>query len=401
LPSIAAREDVLHPREVRHDLRALKHHKTSNVTAGRGPLRGAKAKLFKVTNHWLTLSEELVVNVFGFLEQADLGRTCLVCKSWNRLALDEALWRTMVMTAQKMSPELLFRSVARNPRNMEVVNCDFSDFEPLGPIFFTSPTPPRKPISARSLNLNATRIKDRDVAELLRMMPELRVLEFGGNTDPLGEHMSRALAESCKKLVYIGFRSVKGLTAAGFEQITASCGMLRALSLGWSSGGGGGEGDAMAVVGDDPQTLPFELGAIQSLAKNCPNLEHLDLSGFGRWFESCHPDRDYDIVSDESVEFLCSSCTKLKTLDLSDAYKLTDSAVFSIMQHLDQIEHISLSRCTRISAKAVERLAKKSGVKEINIFGLNMAVDELEEAVKTVAFNVRFMSKLDCNDYID
>ena len=184
---------------------------------------------------------------------------------------------------------------------------------------------------------------------------------------------------------------MRGLTHAGFEEITSSCRHLRALSLGWSSGG----------PSCDPTVLPFELGVIQSLAKNCGKLEHLDLSGFGRWFESCHPDSEHDIVSDESVEFLCSHCTKLKTLDLSDAYKLTDGAVVAIIEHLDQIEHVSLSRCTRISADAVERLARKPGMREINIFGLNIDIATLGENFKTVAFNARFMSKLDCKDYID
>jgi len=39
------------------------------------------------------LPDELVLEIFSYLDFATLGRICLVSKDWKRIASDEALWR--------------------------------------------------------------------------------------------------------------------------------------------------------------------------------------------------------------------------------------------------------------------------------------------------------------------
>ena len=176
----------------------------------------------------MNISEELVMNIFGFLEQPDLGRACLVCKDWKRLAEDESLWRTMLVSGKRMSPELLHRAIVRNPRHLKVLDCDLQTYEPLGPEFFKMTPQVPSVLSVRHMNLCTTRISDEDITHLVRMMPELRSLEFGGNT--IGEGTLAAIA-GCKRLQCLSLKMVNGIDVKGFENMVHECSMLKVLDM--------------------------------------------------------------------------------------------------------------------------------------------------------------------------
>lgn len=112
----------------------------AKVTKARGTISHRRKKKI---NAWPKLSDELVLHIFSYFNQTDLGRACRVCDSWRRLASDESLWRTMVIQNVSMAPELLFWAVCRNPRKLNILNCDFEDYEPLGPEYYHLPPPKR------------------------------------------------------------------------------------------------------------------------------------------------------------------------------------------------------------------------------------------------------------------
>jgi hypothetical protein len=322
-----------------------------------------KAKLrMQQDNYWLQLSEELVINIFGFLDQPDLGRACLVCQNWKRLAYDESLWRSMAIASKKLAPEMLQRALVRNPRHLQVLDCDLIDFIPLTKEYHHIKRQPLHTLGVRRLNLSTTRINDADIAALLQLMPELRSLEFGGNR--VGPETVAAIA-NCPKLTCLSLRMVDGLTEEGFDLITKACTQLKVLCLGWTCN---------RKVEEGPHE--FVASLVQSLATNCRGLEHLDVSG-------C---REY--ITDGLVNQLVAGCTLLKTLDLSDSYVLTDESVNSMIEHLVQIESIALSRCHRINVPAMQNLARKPGLKAINLFGCYQEIDhQMKESAKHIAVN--------------
>ena len=289
----------------------------------------------------------------------------------------------MLVTGKRMSPEILHRAIVRNPRHLKVLDCDLMTFDPLGPEYFR--VDPQLPtiLGVRHLNLCTTRISDEDAAKLVGMMPELRSLEFGGNQ--IGGGTLSAIA-GCKKLQCLSLKMVKGIEVEGFETMLHECNMLKVLDMGWTCNRPKFKSEGSVPCSKDCNDPAGPHGmcaahfavthAIESIARNCGQLEHLDFSG-------C---REY--VNDGHVEILVAGCTNLKTLDLSDSYTLTNKAANSIMKHLEQLEYLALSRCHRIEIGLIKELAVMEGLRCIQLYGCYPQIDEqLKEAKKHCSFN--------------
>jgi len=334
---------------------AARNHELDRATQTRAKLskatKGTTGQKQK-DNQWPKLSDELVMHIFSFLSQSDLGHACLVCDSWRRLAFDDSLWRTMLIQNISMAPELLFRAVSRNPRKLDITNCDFEDYEELGPEYFHIAAPPRMPLAIRRLNLCSTRLSNETVAGLLQFMPKLRSLEFGGNLD-LGDVAATAIANHCPKLTCLSLRMLTGLSHKGIQKIAEHCPDLKVLSLGW----------ALNPRSSDEASAAWTQAVASSLAANCRKLEHIDLSG-------CR-----EHLKDEDVATLIEGCRRLVTIDLSDSYILSDGAIDAIVANLDHAKYVSLSRCHQVTIPAMKRLAGKPGIKGINLFGCYQNVD--------------------------
>lgn len=63
----------------------------------RGEPEPETAPMVEQDTMWLYLPDEVVVDIFHWLSPNDLGRTSLVCQSFNRLAEDNFLWREMCL----------------------------------------------------------------------------------------------------------------------------------------------------------------------------------------------------------------------------------------------------------------------------------------------------------------
>jgi len=251
-----------------------------------------------------------------------------------------------------MAPELLFRAVSRNPRKLDILNCDFEDYEELGPEYFHLAAPPRLPLGIRRLNLCSTRLSDETVASLLRFMPKLQSLEFGGNLN-LGDVTATAIANHCPKLTCLSLRMLTGLSHKGIQKIAEHCPDLKVLSLGW----------ALNSRSTIEASAAWTQAVTSSLAANCRKLEHIDLSG-------CR-----EHLKDSDVATLIDGCRQLVTIDLSDSYILSDNAIVAIITKLDHAKYVSLSRCHQVTIPAMKRLAGKPGIKGINLFGCYQNVD--------------------------
>lgn len=124
------------------------------------------------------------------------------------------------------------------------------------------------------------------------------------------------------------------------------------------------------------------------LANNCKKLEHVDLSG-------CR-----EHLKDPNIATLTKGCRRLRTLDLSDSYSLTDSAIDSVVVNCDNIQFASLSRCHQITIPAMKQLAGKKGIKGINLFGCYQNVDlALQEF--GIAINKEALSSLKFEEDMD
>eukprot|EP00041_Stephanoeca_diplocostata_P035470 m.1253535 g.1253535 ORF g.1253535 m.1253535 type:complete len:419 (+) comp24705_c0_seq7:184-1440(+) len=284
---------------------------------------------------WSSLSHELYLHIFRFLDASDLASCARVCSLWRQVVYDDSLWRSIDILQKRIPPSLVFFAIQRNPRWLSIVNCDMIDFEDGEGDIEVLSNQERDSISCTRLDLSSTRIHDQDVIRLLKMSPHLKVLDLGNTT--ITDKTLFAVAEFCPNLDSLSLRMVSGITERGVEAVLRSCTKLRVLSLGWAT----------------TNSKRFA----QYIAKHCVNIEHLDLSG------CC-----YD-VSDRLVREITEASRKLQTLDLSDCYDLTDNCIDSIVKNLRNITTVSLSRNHLITLDAMWKLTSARTLRNINLFG--------------------------------
>lgn len=247
---------------------------------------------------------------------------------------DDSLWREISIHQKRIPPSLVFFAIQRNPRWLSIVNCDMIDFEDGEGDIQVLSNQERDTIMCTRMDLSSTRILDQDVIRLLMMSPHLKVLDLGNTT--ISDKTLFAVAKFCPNLDSLNLRMVPAITEAGVEAVLRSCPNLRVLSLGWAT-----------------RTKRFA----HHIAKNCRNIEHLDLSG------CCHE------VTDSLVREITEASPELQTLDLSDCYDLTDACIDSIVKNLSNITTVSLSRNHLITLDAMWKLTSAKTLRNINLFG--------------------------------
>lgn len=294
--------------------------------------KGSKPK--KHPEPWNRLSTELILHIFNYLEPHDLASCARVCQYWKRVTYDESLWRTLTISDRRISPQVVFHVVNRNPRLFRVVNCDLLDFEDDEADVDLGAVVEREVLAITRLELCSTRIGDHHVISLLRRSPGLRTLDLANAS--ITDETLLALAKHCPALDSLRLQMVPDISSRGIKAIVMGCSKLRVLSLGW--------------VTSAKDFCPY-------IAEHCKNLERLDLSG-------CCSEMTDDRVRDITV-----GTPKLQILDLSDCYHLTNDSIDHICDNLPQISSVSFSRCHLITVAAMWRLAKLSTLKNINLLG--------------------------------
>lgn len=95
------------------------------------------------------------------------------------------------------------------------------------------------------------------------------------------------------------------------------------------------------------------------------------------------------LVHLSDVVELCRACPDLMELDLNDATLLTCHAVLHISKHLQQLEHLALSRCYHISPRTLSCLASLPRLQAVDCFGMlgDNPLQELKEKLQGVQVN--------------
>mmetsp|Transcript_37702 Transcript_37702/g.98759 ORF Transcript_37702/g.98759 Transcript_37702/m.98759 type:complete len:427 (-) Transcript_37702:290-1570(-) len=297
--------------------------------ARRSPKKGA---LRRRNEPWSELSTELILHIFKQLAQHDIATCARVCKFWYSLAYDETLWRKMVFSNRRVAPASIFYAINRNPRWLQITNCDLDDFDADERIAIV---PPSHPLGLTRLDLSNTLISDDDVIALISAAPKLKTLDLSG-CFTVSDRTLAAVAKYCPHLDALSLRMAERVSAYGIEAVTKNCRRLRVLSVGWTKG---------------------TLGCGPFIAEHCSNLEHLDLSGMS--FE----------ITDTLVKRITAKSPRLRSLDLSDCYNLTNLAIDHVCDQLECIEYVAMSRCHRITSDPMWRLAKIPTLKSLKLIG--------------------------------
>lgn len=323
--------------------------------AGRRTLRARRRG--GTTNYWASLSDEMVLAVFRWLHKGTLARCARVCRRWCRLTQDETLWRRLDLGLTTVTAGVTGTVLSRGCGILRLARSTV-----VAPVFRSSVTgqptlPATASVRLQYLDLSNTHIQPDCLLALLQACTNLRNLSL--EKVEVGAGVCPALAHNCS-LTVLNLSEVSGLDGAGLAAVLRNTSGLTELNLGWT---GLNSADLTAVTASLPASL-----------------QQLCLAGYR------------DTLLDSHMELLVASSPALRELDLSDASQLTPSSLSLVVERLQQLEHLSCSRCYGITPQSYLLVAACPALRFLNVFGVlrDLAEQELRQRLEGIEIN-KFM----------
>jgi len=294
------------------------------------------------------LSDEVILAVFKWIPKGILTRCARVCKRWNRLTVDESLWRRLDLGIASVTPGILDQVLGRGCQILRLARATVSS-----PVF-TSPL--LQPARLLYLDLSNAVINPTCLGQLLGACRKLRNLSL--EMVELNDEVCGAIGSN-RDLEVLQLGGSHGISSAGVGRLLSGCRKLVELNVGWTS---------------------LSQECLSSLILKLPSgIERLCLAG------------NRTTLTDDLVEQLCQKCPNLKELDISDAGdSVTGSSLTMILSSLSFLESLSTSRCYCIPPSSYLLLAHQCPTMQyLNVFGVlrEPAEAELRERLKNIEIN--------------
>ncbi|XP_067677623.1 S-phase kinase-associated protein 2-like [Haliotis asinina] len=283
-------------------------------------------------DHFNNMYDEAILKVFQWLPKFVLASCARVCSRWNRLVMDESLWKRIDLSNKALGPGTLGNVINRGVRILRLAKAEIEN--PL----FTGPT---KEIKASSmyrvqyLDLSMAAIGVDTLEQLFSVCTDLKKISL--ENAELSDNICSYIGEN-KDLDTLNLCMCRGITANGLVPIMSNCRKLDSINLAWTSL-------------DRNNVMYVTLCLPDSVRK-------LNISG-------CR-----DNITDEDVLQLCRACPYLNELDLSDSTSITCASVHHIADHLTELEHLALSRCYHIASTTFPVLDKIGNLLALDLFGM-------------------------------
>ncbi|KAG8200194.1 hypothetical protein JTE90_024977 [Oedothorax gibbosus] len=252
----------------------------------------------------LALEKEVILPVFQLLSIKDLNACQLVCRTWNRWAVDPRLWTTMDLTRRKITAGALVGIVRRQPI---------------------------------TLNLSWTNLSRRQLTWLISRLPQMKELILSGCS-------SASVAALC----------------------TCNCPLLRSLDLSWVEGLN--DSVIRDLLAPPPDSRPGFIEnktrlrhltevkmagadisdvAVRLLTHHLPMLSKMDLS-------HCHK------VTDMGIAVLgAAKAARLQTLDVSSCSNITDTSL-EALKRCTNLAHLDLRDCGQVTEAACSKFVAQN-----------------------------------------
>uniref|UniRef100_A0A1B6EAF3 F-box domain-containing protein n=1 Tax=Clastoptera arizonana TaxID=38151 RepID=A0A1B6EAF3_9HEMI len=297
-----------------------------------------------------SLSDEIILMIFQYLPQKNLIICAQVCEKWKRIAYDESLWERIDLACSRLKSDQVAYMLQRNPKVLRMAQSEF-----ISPVLKTLPPSVGDLIcQVQYLDLSMAHITRQDLAKLLSKCCNLRKLSV--------EHCVTDIAV-CASIANNSHLQVLNMSQCylvereGLEEILLNCSELKQLNLAWTN-----------LQQDDIDTVCKLVNK---------DIEELNLSGCGKE------------LLNSNIADLVSQCKSLIRLDLSDCLSITHAVIDIIINNLDDLQELSLSRCYSIKLPHhyMKFTAMKS-LKYLNLFGI--FPKHLEETIKNSIHPIEF-----------
>eukprot|EP00468_Gymnochlora_sp_CCMP2014_P001994 CAMPEP_0167743712 /NCGR_PEP_ID=MMETSP0110_2-20121227/2166_1 /TAXON_ID=629695 /ORGANISM="Gymnochlora sp., Strain CCMP2014" /LENGTH=1116 /DNA_ID=CAMNT_0007628109 /DNA_START=100 /DNA_END=3450 /DNA_ORIENTATION=+ len=205
-------------------------------------------------------------------------------------------------------------------------------------------------------------LKDVGLAAILRCCVDLRCLNLG-MLQCVETETIKAICElpSAEKLEEIHLNSCPNVMNKDLDNLSSHCPGLKRLYL-----------DMCSKVNDS---------GITAIARKCP-LEVLSLCA--------------NRVSDTSLQQIAEHCKNLRQLELSFCYLVSTDGVLEIADKCRKITHLNLCLVDMIQDNAIEALAQKCELEELNLRGCTHITDNALHALARHCKKLRVLHLLGC-----
>eukprot|EP01135_Chromosphaera_perkinsii_P001655 Nk52_evm32s208 gene=Nk52_evmTU32s208 len=297
-------------------------------------------------NRWLTLPEEIFLNIFSHLEQTDLSRCGRSCTLFKRITSDETLWRSIDLSGKKLSHASLGDIGSKRPRQLKLAqarglstkgirrlaeNCGSSlkciNLSGVDGLEDSNLTPlVRSCHELNFIDISWSKVTDTGIQALVRHCPKITGLVLKGCHLITDNALSNIAKTYKTKLVHLDLFGCYNITSSKAEWLGLLCPNIQTLSL--------------------AQCARISDGCIGRLAESLKKLEIIDLKGIKQVRDSC-------------VRKIGKYCINLKVLCLSHCSLLTDSGVAELGRYSESLVRLDLGGCINVSDSSIGLLARR------------------------------------------
>nr|XP_029723559.1 S-phase kinase-associated protein 2 [Aedes albopictus]XP_029723565.1 LOW QUALITY PROTEIN: S-phase kinase-associated protein 2-like [Aedes albopictus] len=280
-------------------------------------------------DHFVRLSDEIILHIFRFLPKKTLIRCGQVSKRFNQVSLDETLWTRLDLSCRSLREGALGRVISRGTVILRLAQAHVSN-----PVFQCGSVDPCYETKLQFLDLSMCSIERETLRELLSRCRSLRKLSL--ENVPVDTECCREIACNVN-LEALNLTMCEGLEYFNVSLMVKKLTKLHSLNISWTQ--------------LSRSTVDYVVTHVT------PSLLRLNMAG-------CR-----NSMTDDALQKLVDRCPDLVELDLSDCTHLTSQAMKMVCK-LKNLEYLSLSRCYNINVTSYLQLSELKPLQFLDVFGL-------------------------------
>ncbi|XP_051956569.1 S-phase kinase-associated protein 2-like isoform X1 [Xyrauchen texanus] len=273
---------------------------------------------------WDSLPDELLLSILSHLSLKDLLRTSHVCKRWHRLAFDESLWHSVDLVGKALLDAELGQVLAAGVLRLRCPHTCIGQ-----PSFKST-----EKLNVQHMDLSGCTVETSVLEDILSRCIHLQNLSLEGLV--LSDSIIHYLSQN-PELVRLNLCGCSGFLSESLAEMLKLCTRLEEINVSWCD---------------------FKGLHVQAIANHIPSsITQLNISGYRQ------------NLSMEEVKSIVERCPDLTNLDLSDSILVTTD-IFPVLQQLNSLKHLALSRCYQIHPASLVDFEKFPNLQTLEVFGL-------------------------------
>lgn len=302
-------------------------HKVANLSISSNSLCSLTkfGRVYKGHGHGFnfdSLPNDVIIKVFQWLDTYDLLTLATVCRRFEKLIWDPALWKTIALKGDGISGDKALNCILR--RLVDQSNEKCSQVE-------------------RVMLSDGCRLSDKGLQLIIRRCPNITHLQ----TQFCPSFSNQSLIEFVSKST-----NLQHLDITGCSQI--SCINMSSLE---------GSRKLLLQYVDLTDCASLDDNGLKLIVKNCPLLIYFYL-------------RRCIMLTDTSLKYISKFCIALKELSVSDCLNVTDFGLYELAKLGQTLRYLSVAKC-KVSDVGLKYLARRCyKLRYVNCRGCEAVSDE-------------------------